>query len=280
VTQDGRLGVRDDAHEGYHTLALAGELDAATAPVLESTIERLCEQGAREIVLDLHELSFIDSSGLRLILTGKKRCERDGCEFALTRPRPAAQRLFELTGLIERLSFRGRALADRIVRRPAGAGRATVDHSRPDFEADLDLNLDAPRSARSFVRELLRTTVWEHASDVVMLLTSELVSPVVQQGTSVFMEAGELRVWLRAEVVRVELGVRGDLLSWPREPSGPRYEETVLAGLADRWSIETGGETARVWFEVDRQALLDRHPSEGAPVRDSVGGASAEAPRG
>ena len=72
MTPASPLGIRDDARGGCHTLSLVGELDASTAPELEAAIERLCEDGASEIVLDMHELSFIDSSGLRLILGAKQ----------------------------------------------------------------------------------------------------------------------------------------------------------------------------------------------------------------
>jgi anti-sigma B factor antagonist len=267
-----------DGARRLHTLALAGELDAATVPVLEATLEQLCADGAREIVLDLHELSFIDSSGLRLILSGKQLCERHGCDFALTRPRPAAQHLFELTGLVGRLSFRGRTLAGRIMRRHASADGGDVDRTPPDFEASPDLNLDAPRSARSFVRELLRgAAADERLSETVMLLTSELVTAVVLQGISVFTEAAKLRVWLRAAVLRVELGVPFETLLAP-EPSDPRYEETVFAALADRWSIETSGASPRVWFEVDRHQPLGELPSRDGSARTGARGVAARGP--
>src|SRR5205807_6521935 len=47
----------EDVHGDCHTLSLVGELDIATAPILQATITRLCDAGAKEIVLDLHELT-------------------------------------------------------------------------------------------------------------------------------------------------------------------------------------------------------------------------------
>jgi len=257
VTPGTRLGLRDDAEDDRHTLSLVGELDAATAPELQAAIERLCEDGAAEIVLDLHELSFIDSTGLRVILMSEQLCERLGSDFSLTRAQPQAQRLFELTDLVGRLSFRGRALAKRIRRRPPSATETPVAHSRPDFEVFLDLNLNAPRSARNYVRDLLRADASPRLREAAMLLTSELVTPIVQQGISAFLETGELRVWLRGDVVRVELGVPGELLS-PSGGGGPPYDQTVLDRLADRWSIDIGGPSSRVWFELVRQHFPDR----------------------
>jgi anti-sigma B factor antagonist len=89
-----------------HTLGLEGELDLATCSVLDAAIQSLCADGAEEIVLDLSELSFVDSSGLRTVLTAIKLCEEHRCEFALTSARPQAQRLFSVSGLLDRLPFR------------------------------------------------------------------------------------------------------------------------------------------------------------------------------
>jgi anti-anti-sigma factor len=265
-----RLGVQDNVRNDCHTLSLVGELDVATAPELQAAIDRLCEAGASEIVLDLHELSFIDSVGLRVILMSRELCERHGCDFSLTRAQPHAQQLFELTGVIGRLSFRGRALAKRITRRQAPATKLSVPRFRPDFEVSLDLNLDAPRSARNYVRDLLRADASASLRDAVMLLTSELVTPIVQQGTSVFLEACDLRVWTRADGVRVELGVPSELLFPPAERSGPQYDHALLDQLADRWSIDAGWPAASVWFELDRHQSDDHDSQSTQRARDSA----------
>ena len=104
----GELVLDDRPRKDSHTLALAGELDLATAPDLEAMIRSLCGDGACEIVLDLSQVSFLDSSGLRAILSAKTPCEEHSCQLVLTRPREPVQRLFELTGLLDKLSFRHR----------------------------------------------------------------------------------------------------------------------------------------------------------------------------
>src|SRR5436190_14713215 len=110
----GKLSLRHQVREGSHTLTLLGELDLATAPELEATIARLCNDDAREIVLDLRELSLIDSTGWRVIMTGQKLCEHHGCDLALIRVHGQARRLTEPTSLAQRLSFRGRGLGKRV----------------------------------------------------------------------------------------------------------------------------------------------------------------------
>ena len=117
----------------------------------------------------------------------------------------------------------------------------------------LDLNLDAPRAARNYVRDLLRGDPSPELREAAMLLTSELVTPIVRRGTSVFLEAGELRVWLRSEFVRVELKVPRELMP-PADLGPPRFDE-MLDQFAHRWSIDTGQQAACVWFEIDRHEV-------------------------
>jgi hypothetical protein len=54
-------------------------------------------------------------------------------------------------------------------------------------------------------------------------------------------------------------------LSSAPEHDGPRYDTDVLDELADRWSIDAGGASARIWFEVERPRWMDREsqPTEG-----------------
>lgn len=113
----GKLQVRDISKDARHTLFLVGEMDFVTAPMLEARIVQLCAAGACQIVLDLTELSFVDSRGLMAILLSRKRCESRGCEFSMTRGQKPVQRLFELTGFIDKLPFREAASPARYRKR-------------------------------------------------------------------------------------------------------------------------------------------------------------------
>jgi anti-sigma B factor antagonist len=259
------LTLHRQAHGDSHTLSLVGELDLATAPELQAAIEGLCNDGAAEIVLDLHELSFIDSTGLRLILISGQMCERQGCEFSLTRAQPPAQRLFELTGIMGRLAFRGRAVAKRIATRQAAPIRPPASRFPPGFEVRLDLNRAAPRSARNYVRDLLPADYPVELRDAITVLTSELVTPIVERGSAAFLETGDLLVWLRDDVARVELRVPSELLVPPPELRGPDSGAVLLDELSDRWAFTDGGDSASVWFEIDRRtAGRESHGEAGA----------------
>ena len=89
-------------------LRLEGEVDAATAPVLEARIVDAVDAGVHEIVLDFGRLEFIDSSGLSVLVASHKRLRDTGCRLVVESPPPAAQRLFEIAGLDRVLTIRER----------------------------------------------------------------------------------------------------------------------------------------------------------------------------
>jgi anti-sigma B factor antagonist len=91
-----------------YILILGGELDLAGVPAFEAAVTRLCEMGAEELLVDISDLGFIDSTGLRAILEVKAACEERSCVFSMTHAQENVDHLFELTRLIDRLSFRTR----------------------------------------------------------------------------------------------------------------------------------------------------------------------------
>ena len=101
----GFLELRSERSGGEHVIALAGELDLEGAERVNRELLRAEASDARRIVLDLSNLSFIDSTGIRLILAADARSRADGDRLAVVRGPRAVQRVFELTGIAERLPF-------------------------------------------------------------------------------------------------------------------------------------------------------------------------------
>lgn len=91
-------------------LVLEGELDLATAPALEQTISKLREASVERLTIDLSELSFVDSTGLHLILSVACAEQSDAFPVDLVPGPPAVQRVFELTGVIDKLHFSAQAM--------------------------------------------------------------------------------------------------------------------------------------------------------------------------
>jgi anti-sigma B factor antagonist len=105
----GRLTIQASVHGDRHVVVLNGELDIGSAPMLEGTVAEACAAGAKQLVLDMSGVEFIDSSGLKAILRGKVLCEERDCSYLLTPAQRPAQGVLESTGVIDRLPFRDAA---------------------------------------------------------------------------------------------------------------------------------------------------------------------------
>lgn len=86
-------------------LRLGGELDLASVPLLESEVENAMVEDPATVILDLSTLEFIDSTGLRAILSLDKRCTESGQAFALVRGSQQVQRLMNMTRVDEHLKI-------------------------------------------------------------------------------------------------------------------------------------------------------------------------------
>jgi anti-sigma B factor antagonist len=100
------FAIVDADRDGVHMLVLKGELDARSAPALETAVAHHFASGFGAITLDLGGLDFIDSSGLWTILAAMRWCERQGRGFSLLPGPEAVQQVFEVTGLVDVLPFR------------------------------------------------------------------------------------------------------------------------------------------------------------------------------
>jgi anti-sigma B factor antagonist len=100
------LTIRAYEESDRHVLVVEGELDLSGVSAFQSAASQLRDLGARHILIDITGVEFIDSSGLRAILAVKATCDEHGCGFSMTHGSGQAERLFELTRLVERLPFR------------------------------------------------------------------------------------------------------------------------------------------------------------------------------
>lgn len=83
-------------------IRLVGELDHHTAELLRSKVEKtIDEQGIQHILLNLKDLSFMDSSGLGVILGRYKRISQLGGQMIVCSISPNIYRLFELSGMFK-----------------------------------------------------------------------------------------------------------------------------------------------------------------------------------
>jgi anti-anti-sigma factor len=84
-------------------VAPIGELDVATTPALEHQLHELRHSGFERVVLDMRGLTFVDSTGLRAILSASRFADSDGRSFSLVLGPPATTRALEISGLLAQL---------------------------------------------------------------------------------------------------------------------------------------------------------------------------------
>lgn len=90
--------------DGDAIVLVEGELDAYSAPVLEAAIAG--HTGA-DLRLDLAGVSFIDSTGIRVVVTADNRLREQDHRLVVVHPSPAVLRLLQLTALDERFVVEG-----------------------------------------------------------------------------------------------------------------------------------------------------------------------------
>jgi anti-sigma B factor antagonist len=111
VSAVGELAISDhlvlesEPQDGAWVISLYGELDLASAPMLEQGLLDAEAAGAARLVLDLSGLEFIDSTGLHVLVRAHERARETGQQLSLVRGPRAVQRLFELTGAARVFSF-------------------------------------------------------------------------------------------------------------------------------------------------------------------------------
>jgi anti-sigma B factor antagonist len=86
-------------------IVVRGELDLATSPELEAQLRKVWDSGNEQLVIDLRELEFMDSTGLSIIVKAHQRLSDEGRQLSIVRGSQQVQRLLDLTGVSERLQL-------------------------------------------------------------------------------------------------------------------------------------------------------------------------------
>ena len=98
------LGVHTDEGPDAVRVSLEGELDLSNVLCVEEELLKV-EKRKPALVLDLRRLRFIDSTGLRVIVSAHQRAARQGRRLRIVQGGDAVRRLFRLSGLERRLDF-------------------------------------------------------------------------------------------------------------------------------------------------------------------------------
>lgn len=99
------FGLVDEAvDDTTHVVSLRGEVDALTAPRLASRLFGLADEGKRAVVVDLSEVTFMDSTGIGVLLNALHHFELRHGQLVLVCPTERILRTFQIAGLTEIIS--------------------------------------------------------------------------------------------------------------------------------------------------------------------------------
>ncbi|MBV8220918.1 MAG: STAS domain-containing protein [Solirubrobacterales bacterium] len=245
------------------TIKLAGEFDSATCDELVSRFEAAIPTlGGRELVIDLGDVTFIDSAGMRAIIAVERRAGEEGVPLRLTRPPQDVIELLQITGV-----------TDRVGLQPHGDEPSRVEPFLERIDIALDRTPDAPAMARAELRQAVAGRLSDQDGATATLLTSELVTnAVIHPGVAVGGSV-ELRITLFRDRIRVEVtdaGAGFDAATLP--PAQPDvaggHGLFVVDGLSSRWGTTRPAAGASnsfcVWFELDARSDSEQEAGERA----------------
>jgi anti-anti-sigma factor len=222
--------------DGTLHIVLRGELDILSVEALQPEIAAALAYEASLVVVDAAELTYVDSSGLAVLL-----------------------RLSRRYGDLEVRH------ASNIVRQAIGAAGLAVPlrlvtAQRPDRRRQFPAELLSVRESRTFVLEALRD-VERAVRELAAVLVAELATNAVLHAKSAIL--------ITADIVRAEVADEGPgtpVLVDPDLDSEMGRGLKMVDGLASRWGVQsrTGDESKTVWFEL-------RRPDPAAGLRQDSG---------
>lgn len=101
----GLLSIHARRDGDVHRIELDGELDLANAEKLEAELDQALTGGEHGVVVDMAALSFIDSTGIALLIATLSRPEAEGRLRFVPSRAPGVTRVLEITGVDRRLPF-------------------------------------------------------------------------------------------------------------------------------------------------------------------------------
>ncbi len=101
MSEDLHVEIRESNHAW--SVMVRGEIDMQTAAQLKEVLDRVVADGARLVALDLKQVDFVDSSGLRVILAASAELRAVEGTLFLEGASPTVLQVLEVTGLIEYL---------------------------------------------------------------------------------------------------------------------------------------------------------------------------------
>ena len=83
---------------------VAGEVDIATAPRLAATFDTVIEAVPSRVLVELDDVTFLDSSGIRALVLAQRRLDEVGASFVIDGMSEAVKHVLEIAGVLDSLS--------------------------------------------------------------------------------------------------------------------------------------------------------------------------------
>jgi anti-anti-sigma factor len=98
-----QLDIELSQASGWSLIKAAGEIDLASVGQLEEAVEATLASGARQVAIDLTDITFLDSTGLRALISAHTRLEETEGQLAVIIVGGPVERLFDITGMTSTL---------------------------------------------------------------------------------------------------------------------------------------------------------------------------------
>ncbi len=98
---DTTFGIEETTENDKRVFSLRGELDLETAPVLRHRLHAAVDDGFTDLIVDLAALSFMDSTGISVLVDALKSLRRHDGWLVLRAPSSRTRRVLEIAGLLE-----------------------------------------------------------------------------------------------------------------------------------------------------------------------------------
>ncbi len=99
------FGISEEMRDGTSIVTVEGEVDVATAHVLRDCFDLVIGRDDGPVVVDLAGVTFIDSTGLGVLIGARKRCDVEDRDLRVVIDEPRILKVFEITGLTDLFSI-------------------------------------------------------------------------------------------------------------------------------------------------------------------------------
>ena len=96
-----------ESNEKAHIIALQGQVNSSNAATVETEVLDVVQKGARNVLLNMTELSYISSAGLRVVLVLAKRLKQGGGKLVIYGMQPHVREVFDISGFLAILNVAG-----------------------------------------------------------------------------------------------------------------------------------------------------------------------------